>query len=359
MTERRYERLLSREIDSLVAGAPIAWVPIGTLEHHGPHLPFGVDRFTAHALALQAAARAGGVVLPPSYVASGCLDMPYTLTFSSALVEATVRETIRQLAGRGFRLIVVLTGHGPLDLVHLLKRICAEEAAAHDALAAYGLCWLELNAARLDDRPDGEPRVIDHAALVETSWMLALRPELVHLDRLDDDPAAVHAGVYGPNPRFTADVDWGRTSIGGAAELLAQRARRLLDGEAVDPLADLRRFVERCWPESLELVPAGACSLGLHNPGTASRYVSRLAVSVDGAPVDPQGVTLVNDSPGEDGRPVRADTLTPESGFYVRRGQTATLALDRPVGEGGRLDVTVELGGVASQTIEMGFRPAG
>jgi creatinine amidohydrolase len=179
MTERRYERLHVAEIEALAAAAPIAWVPIGTLEHHGPHLPFGVDRFSAHGLLLDAAARAGGVVLPPSYVACGCLDMPFTLTFSASLVEATVRETLRQLARRGFRLVVVLTGHGPLDLVHLIKRVCAEEAAADPGLTAYGLCWLELNAAGLDGPEEAEPRVIDHAALVETSWMLALQPELV------------------------------------------------------------------------------------------------------------------------------------------------------------------------------------
>jgi creatinine amidohydrolase len=348
--ERRYERLHPAEIDAMVAEAPIAWVPIGTLEYHGPHLPFGVDAFEAHGLLRAAAARAGGVVLPPTYLASGCLDMPYTLTFSHAVVAASVRETIAQLARRGFALVVVLTGHGPLDLIHLLKRVCAEATG----VTAYGLCWLELNAAGQDGPEVGEPRVIDHAALVETSWMLALEPDLVHLERLADDPEAAHAGVYGRNPRFTASADWGRGSVTAAAERLAERATGLLTGRELDTFADLRRFVACSWPEPLELggVAPGATELALHNPGRASRYVSALDVAIDGAPVDPARVVLVNASPGETGAPVTAASLGAEAGFYVRRGQTATIRLPALPDGVRRVRLDVGLAGVERAVVD-------
>jgi creatinine amidohydrolase len=358
--ERRYERLHPAEIAQLVAAAPIAWVPIGTLEHHGPHLPFGVDAFEAHGLLLEAAARAGGVVLPPTYVASGCLEMDFTLSFSRELVEAQVRETVALLARRGFRVVVVLTGHGPLDLVHLLKRVCAQTTAAQPQLRAYGLCWLELNAAAMTGPEDGEPRVIDHAALVETSWMLALQPDLVRLDRLADDPEAAHAGVYGRNPRFTASRDWGRESVDDAAALLAQRATGLLAGDPLDDLADLRRFVECSWPEPLELAGAHADAdqtrLHLHNPGRASRYVSALELEIDGTAVDPAQVVLTNDSPGETGEPIAAAALGNESGFYVRRGQTATLAT--PAIGPGEHDVRITIGLAGVDRLVVGRRLA-
>jgi creatinine amidohydrolase len=356
VVERRYERLHPAEIAGLVAAAPIAWVPIGTLEHHGPHLPFGVDAFEAHGLLLEAAARAGGVVLPPTYVASGCLEMDFTLSFSRELVEAQVRETVALLARRGFRVVVVLTGHGPLDLVHLLKRVCAEAAATR----AYGLCWLELNAAAMTGPEEGEPRVVDHAALVETSWMLALQPELVRLDRLADDPDAAHAGVYGRNPRFTASQEWGRASVDAAAALLAQRATGLLAGEPLAELADLRRFVECSWPEPLEL--AGAESdgeltrLALHNPGRASRYLSALEIAVDGRAVDPTEVVLTNASPGETGEPFAAAALGRESGFYVRRGQTATVAI--PAVPAGEHDIRIAVGLAGVDRLVVGRRLA-
>jgi creatinine amidohydrolase len=354
--EQRFERLHPAELEALVTAAPIAWVPVGTLEFHGPHLPFGVDAFESHGLLRRAAARAGGVVLPPTYLACSCLDMPYTLSFSHEVVAASVRETIEQLANRGFRAVVVLAGHCPLDLVHLLKRVCAEASAGRDDLAAYGCCWLELNAAGLTGPQEGEPQVVDHAAMVETSWMLALEPDLVHLDRLADDPEATHAGVYGRNPRFTASADWGRSTVAAAAALLARRATDLLAGEMPDDLADLRRFVAYSWPEPLAI--AGAADdddttlIGLHNPGRSSRYISALAVTVDDGLIDPAHVELINLSPGETGVPVTARTLGAEAGFYVRRDQTATLRLPALAPGEHRLRLDVGLGGVATVTVE-------
>lgn len=356
LRERRYERLHPAEMRALVDEAPIAFVPIGTLEFHGEHLPFGVDSFESHALCLRAAAQAGGVVLPPLYLACGCLDLPFTLTFERELVHAWVSATIAQLAGRGFRAVIVLTGHGPLDLNHLLKRACAEAEAAHTGLLAYGLCWLELNAARFSKPQTGEPTAVDHAALVETSWMLALHPELVHTERLADDPEASHPGIYGPNPRFTASVEFGERQIEAAAELLAARARELASGRRIDQLADLRAFVEYGWPERpLLRGRAGAPpALLVTNPGRASRYLSSLDVELDGTPLEREALELVNDSPGETGIPVCASTLDAEHGFYLRRGQEATVALGgRALAPGShRVRAELGLGGVTSVVLD-------
>lgn len=347
MTEHRYERLRPAELRALVAQAPVAWVPVGTLEFHGEHLPFGVDAFEAHRLLLRAAEQAGGVVLPATYVASGCLAMPYTLTFDQALVHALTSATLDQLAGAGFETAVVLTGHGPLDLIHLLKRACREAMDRHPGFTAYGLCWLELNAARLTAPETGEPTAVDHAARVETSWMLALEPDLVALDRLSDDPAAAHPGIYGANPRFTADAAWGERQIAAAAELLASRVSALRETpRGFDPasLDDLRRFVQHAWPEPLEIDRGTAPgTLAIHNPGRASRFLTGLTVTVDGVPQ--HGLTLVNDSPGESGEPVAADALHAEAGFYLRRGQTARV---EGVAPSGALDVQVRLAGLST-----------
>ena len=123
LVERRYERVPAATLERLREEAPLAYVPIGPLEHHGPHLPMGVDGFSAHELSLRAARISGGVVLPATYLATGCLDLPGTLTFSNELVERFAAETIQQLHHRGFRAVVLLSGHGPMDLIHLLKRV--------------------------------------------------------------------------------------------------------------------------------------------------------------------------------------------------------------------------------------------
>ena len=354
--ERRYERLRPADMRALIAETPIAWHPIGTLEWQGEHLPLGVDAFEAHGICLRAAELAGGVVLPPTYLASGVLALDYSLSFDLDLVCRAVSATVEQLADVGFRVVVVLTGHGPLDLNHGLKRIARELEARRDGLSVYGLCWLELNAARMTEPQRGEPEVVDHAALVETSYMLALEPELVALEQLPDDPTARPLGVYGRNPRFTASREWGERSLDAAVALLAERAAGLLRGEGFDVYEDLRRFVDYCWPEALELTghagAPGSAALLLTNPGGASRFITSLAVEIDGATVPPDGIVLANENVGE-GRRIAASALSPESGFYIRREQTALAQLPLEVRPGARrVYIRIGLGGVREAVID-------
>jgi creatinine amidohydrolase len=358
-TTRRPEVRLDRLSSSGAAGrldeASIAYVPIGSLEFHGPHLPLGVDMSTAEGVCAAAAQRSGGVVLPPVYLANGCLDLPHTLDFDPSLVEAWTRAVVGQLRRRGVRVVVLLTGHGPLDLIHLLKRVAHDLATPQSPV--YGLCWLELNAAQLNEPQTGEPTVIDHASTIETSWMLALAPTLVDLAALPDDPRAATLGVYGANPRFTAAAEIGRQQIRACAGLLAERATALLSGGWQDQGQDLQRFVDLVWPEPLVLeaaaAPTGGLSLTLSNPGRASRYVSAVrTVTVADRTVSPQDIELVNRSAGETGVPVSADGLTAESGIYVRRGQRLEIHVPPvPVMPGDRVAIEAELGGVRPITL--------
>ncbi len=135
--ETRYERLHPAELRAVLEESPLAFVPIGTLEFHGEHLPAGVDSFEAHALCQRAARLSGGVVLPPVYLACGCLDLPFTLSFERSLVHAWVRATISQLVVRGFKAVVVLTGHGPLGSQPSAEaRLCRGRERKHPGLRA-------------------------------------------------------------------------------------------------------------------------------------------------------------------------------------------------------------------------------
>jgi creatinine amidohydrolase len=62
--EVRLDRLRPAAIEAALARAPIAWVPLGALEYHAPHLPNGTDGLTGQGLRGGAAQRRGGVGLP-------------------------------------------------------------------------------------------------------------------------------------------------------------------------------------------------------------------------------------------------------------------------------------------------------
>jgi creatinine amidohydrolase len=355
--EVRLDRLRPAGIDAAMARAPIAWIPLGALEYHADHLPNGTDGITGQGLLERAARRAGGVVLPWSYLTIGTLALPWSFRYDAVLVAEALRQTLRQLPSHGARVAVVHTGHAPLDLDHLVKRVCAEVGGEGIGLRAMGLTYLELNAALGTGLRTDWPIAVDHAATMETSWVAALAPDLVATDALPDDPAATILGVYGPNPRFTADQARGDAQIEAAAKLLADRALSLVRGEPHDPFADLRSFVERYWPEPMALAgragTAYDATILLTNPGAVSRYLTRIGVRLDGVDLPTDGLDLRNQTAGETGRPVSVAALGPERGFYVRRLQTAELRLPIAVEPGmHEVALSVGLAGVMERTFD-------
>jgi hypothetical protein len=253
-------------------------------------------------------------------------------------------------------LVVLLTGHGPLDLIHLLKRVCAEFDSPDGR--AYGLCYLELNAALLIEPEMSEPTVIDHASTIETSWILAHYPQLVDLSLLPDNPDVQIVGVYGKNPRFTASADIGRSQREACADLLARRCAAMLREEWHDEMEDLRRFVDLVWPENLQIdieqTHEYVGMVQITNPGRASRYITSIdEVVIDGRSVDLTDASIANTSVGEVGRPFVVEDLHPENGIYVRRGQSLQLWIPGLtfLSEPHSIEMTVDLAGVRKQRV--------
>lgn len=61
---RQLELLGPGHIAAEITRCPRVWLPLGTIEYHGQHLPVGLDGLQAHGLYLDAAEFAGGLVYP-------------------------------------------------------------------------------------------------------------------------------------------------------------------------------------------------------------------------------------------------------------------------------------------------------
>ena len=59
-----YEELTPSEFKERLEKCPVAYLPLGTLEYHGPHLPLGTDLLQGRALFTRAAEMFGGIVMP-------------------------------------------------------------------------------------------------------------------------------------------------------------------------------------------------------------------------------------------------------------------------------------------------------
>jgi len=67
MDEVRFDRMVPAHIVARRTACNLAYLPVGSLEWHGNHMPFGTDYMTVTHIGEEAARRYGGVVFPPIY----------------------------------------------------------------------------------------------------------------------------------------------------------------------------------------------------------------------------------------------------------------------------------------------------
>ena len=218
MTVHRLEELSTPGLDALDRDRTVVILSVSPLETHGPHLPLGVDAFTARyfseAIAERiVASRPGWVVVlaPTLHVGSFTFDTVGTVRVRQRVVRDVVVDYGRALARAGFRHILISNGHGgPGHLVALEEAAAIVSRRHRVTMASFTghLAW-EFLRGRLLPRIEaglGRPLApVEHAAFAddahggwwETSIMLALRPDLV-----DDGYRTLPAARYSLRARL-------------------------------------------------------------------------------------------------------------------------------------------------------------
>jgi len=176
MCKHRYEEMTPWELAEARDQASLVYVPIGSTEFHGQHLPVGFDAMHAYAVCLSAAEQTGGVVLPPTFWGTrGHEGFPGSLLVQEETIAALAADILDRLTAQSYRLIVLFTGHWPEVQGGLLKRVAESHTARNPSVRVTVLDPLTIHPT--------EART-EHAGRIETSVMLHLRPDLVHLERL-------------------------------------------------------------------------------------------------------------------------------------------------------------------------------
>lgn len=198
----RYEHLMPDEIEAILARHPVAYLPWGALEYHGRHAAVGLDGLKAHGLCCQLAGVAGGLVLPPVYVAANTMkavkDLSHrrhSLNFSEGTLRILAREHLDQLADEGFRVVFVLCGHVGQPHYDIIRDEARQFNARQTTTRALATSETDLVSPDLVK--------VNHAALGEISFLLHTNPECVDLTRLPSDrvPTLEQDAVWGPDPR--------------------------------------------------------------------------------------------------------------------------------------------------------------
>jgi len=218
LTVHRLEELSTPGLDALDRERTVVILSVSPLETHGPHLPLGVDAFTARhfaeAIAERVVASRPGftVVLAPTlYLGSFTFDTVGTVRVRQRVVRDVVVDYGRALARAGFRHILVSNGHGgPGHLVALEEAAAIVSRRHRVTMASFTghLAWEFLRGRLLPQIEAGLGRPLSpaereafsedaHGGWWETSLMLALRPDLV-----DDGYRTLPAARYSLRERL-------------------------------------------------------------------------------------------------------------------------------------------------------------
>ncbi|WP_309493627.1 creatininase family protein [Candidatus Hecatella orcuttiae] len=184
---RLLEEMNWKELEKALRETKTVIVPCGSTEEHGYHLPLSTDTLIACEIARRTAERVNVLVAPPiNYgVCRSTGSFPGTLTISLDALRALVEEICESLHAHGFRNIILLPGHlGAAQMVGL--ELAAQKLVEkHQDLSMAVVRWEEaikkLTGTVLKDPRDG------HAGEAETSLMLALKPELVRMEKTVDE----------------------------------------------------------------------------------------------------------------------------------------------------------------------------
>jgi creatinine amidohydrolase len=201
----QWEELTASDFPAAVKQASgVCLLPIGVIEKHGPHLPLGTDVMAARAASIRAAQREYAVVFPYYYFGQiyEARHQPGCITIRPELLNELLQEMCDEIARNGFDKILIVNGHG--GNIHWLHYFCQVQLATPTDYVVY--------MALRDLDPETRERIRamrktdfgGHADEVETSWMMAIRGDLVQLDRAGDEDGRPQGRLKNLRDAYTA-----------------------------------------------------------------------------------------------------------------------------------------------------------
>ena len=230
-------------------------MPIGHTEQHSLHLPLSVDTISIEAVADGTARtvpeQAYSLPVMPYGVSTHRSSFAATMNAGGRAFEDFWVDVVRVLVERGHDRFYLLSGHGGNSsfLVNVVKYAGERHRRIFCATAFLYLSG-PAGIAALEKYRDSKIGGMGHACELETSFMLHLRPELVHMERVMDDidfvstPSYymdwVEGGALVANPPWDDDSLYGAYGAGSLAT--AEKGRLWLEAaiqEKVQHVAEI------------------------------------------------------------------------------------------------------------------------
>lgn len=253
---RYYSDMEETRISNADTSRWIAVLPLGATEQHGPHLPIETDWIIAEGIT-KAVLTKLPLTMPVTFLPVEKIGYSIEHTNRPGVQTLSYQEAIERWIGigknlneRGIRKFVILNAHGGNSP---LMTIVAAELRARFRMLCVATSWTRFGY------PAGiisaqEKAFGIHGGEIETSVMLALRPDLVNMAHARDFPSlqyelnktAKHLRAYGPHAFGWMATDLNPTGVTGHAKQgNPQNGQRMIDYAAqnfVELLHDVQDF---------------------------------------------------------------------------------------------------------------------
>jgi|SRR5580658_20040 creatinine amidohydrolase len=230
---KRFEETAGFEVSDVVASHPLAILPLGSLEFHGPHNPLGSDSIIISGIAERVAARTCGLLFPtiqftqcPAHTA----HFRGTMSVRPEVMTMYFADVLRNIVQLGFRKVFLLNGHdGNIGAGRGAVAQIADETK--DAALLFASWWEFLPSEVMKTlgmfhQANGGH---GHGGPLETSAVAAFRPDLIHLSKAQDLPEP--PDLSGGAPYFlekSTATNWPGYS-GQVSEASAEKGKRLVE----------------------------------------------------------------------------------------------------------------------------------
>lgn len=234
--------------------ARVVVVSTGHTEQHGYHLPLSTDSLIVQALAGQLVDTAAEEVfcLPvwPYGVSTHTREFPGTLNLGGRVFEDFFLSIVDRLVNSGAGMIYFSNGHGGNHsfLVNVVKYSGERHPTAFIATD-----WLHTTGPELQLYRESKLGGMGHGGELETSYILHLRPDLVHMDLATREVEFtstpnyymdwVEGGSLVANPPWTDDTASG--IYGDATLATAEKGRLWLQAAVKQKLATIEEIQQQ------------------------------------------------------------------------------------------------------------------
>jgi len=251
-TEVRYHMLRPAQARARREQCPVAYIPIGTIEWHGPQNPLGADSLQAEGLAILAARKGGGLVFPPLYYGESRSEslmeanaedrekiaeamglpadnflperQPFSPTEQALNYQQLLLHILAEAETLGFSVGVLVAGHYPLiDHARSAALLFNQRrySKRHGMLAWACVDYLLVRGKY--------PDAGDHAAGWETSHLMHLNPDTVDLSLLPPRGKPLVGIMVSKMLPHDATAEFGKQTLEEAAQLVVKEVSHRLE----------------------------------------------------------------------------------------------------------------------------------